>query len=51
MTSEFVYIRATFNMLLSTKGSSSSIPGLDWELASRLKVAALSKKFQRLVQS
>jgi len=29
MTSEFVYIKITFDALLLTKGSSSSVPVLD----------------------
>jgi len=42
MMSEFVYIKVTFNTLLLTKGSNSSIPVLDCKLLSRPKVAILS---------
>jgi len=42
MTSEFVYVKVMFNILLLTRRSSSSTPALDKELASRPKMATLS---------
>jgi len=44
--SEFVYMKVTFNALLLTKGSSSSIPALDQKLASKPKEATLSSNFK-----
>jgi len=46
MTSEFVYIKLTFNALLLTKGSSSSVSVLGYELALRPKVVILSSNFK-----